>query len=344
MQSCICVSTGLLLFGISGNEDVAGFILGAALLAVGGGFTLLNAFTLSYVLEQEHMALVMSSVNCLFDASGVTFLFVYLLYTHLNVSRLNLFVGMACLAFILGLMLIVLWWMIEPELKVKKKAVFEANMRAEESSELPSLEEGEEDDQFVNNEVDIDAAKEETRMVEVSPDEEPLSSGTVELTMIPLTGPDDKPKQGTRVGFTKSQPQKRKSSRTVLEKHSTPWLKETQSRAFIFGVIFGSAQFFRVNVMFGTILDVLKNLGDEDTGFLYTQIFVASLPLGFLSIPVITYFLKNYGLVHTFHFIIFLGCGYGGFLMVRVYICHSILITHYMHAMNRYLVTILITV
>jgi hypothetical protein len=102
----------------------------------------------------------------------------------------------------------------------------------------------------------------------------------------------------------------------VLEKHSTPWLKETQSRSFLFGVVFGSMCFFRVNVMFGTILDILKGLGDEDTGFLYTQIFVASLPLGFLSIPVITYCLKNFGLVHTFHVIILLGCGYGGFIMV----------------------------
>jgi hypothetical protein len=298
-QSCVCVSVGLLLFGISGSEDTAGFIMGSVLLAVGGGFTLLNAFTLSYVLDAEHMALVMSSVNCLFDASGVTFLFVYLLYTHLHVSRTNLFVGMASISFALGVVLIVLWWVVEPELKMKKQAVFEANMRAEGIIDESKEEEEEGDEE------DVEEERSEEGDLVVSDEPQELGSGDVELTLVPQNQPG-----------RDSPPQSRKSSRTVLEKHSTPWLKETQSRAFLFGVIFGSIQFFRVNVMFGTILDVLKNLGDEDTGFLYTQMFVASLPLGFLSIPAITYFLKNYGLVHTFHFIILLGCGYGGCLMV----------------------------
>lgn len=71
-----------------------------------------------------------------------------------------------------------------------------------------------------------------------------------------------------------------------------------------------------VCLQFGTILDVLKGLGDADTGFLYTQIFVASLPLGFLTIPVITHCIKRFGLLHTFHVILLLGCGYSGCLLV----------------------------
>ena len=76
--------------------------------------------------------------------------------------------------------------------------------------------------------------------------------------------------------------------------------------------------YYVLYAQFGTILDVLKGLGDEDTGFLYTQIFVASLPLGFLTIPIITHCLQQFGLVHTFHVIVLLGSGYSGFLMVKI--------------------------
>lgn len=277
----MCVTAGLFLFGIAGSEDLVTFLAGGMLLAVGGGLTLLNSFTLGYVLDQSHMALVLSATNCLFDASGVTFLFAYLLYTHLHVTRRSLFGGMAVLSLLLFAALVALWSRVEPELRKKKEEVL--NQRKE-----------------------------------VEEEEEPLSGEGVELAWTERQGQaspaPDSPAQtlGT----------KRRSCRTVQEKHATPWLQETRSRAFLFGVVFGSMQFFRVHVMFGTILDILKGLGDEDTGFLYTQIFVASLPLGFLSIPLITHSLKRLGLVHTFHVIVMLGCGYGFFLMVSALVMH----------------------
>ena len=293
-----------MLFGVSEKDNLPGFIFGGMLLAVGGGLTLLNSFTLSYVLDQEHMPLVLSAVNCLFDASAITFLFVYLLYTHLHVGRASLFIGMAVLSVVLYALLTALWYGIESELKLKKAAVFEVTQQDIELPETATSDEMEGVEMGEENKL----VKEEEESEEISDRENNIRGSST----IP-------PNLATASPLTQDvKSMKRQSSRTVLEKHSTHWLKEMQSRAFLFSVIFGSLQFFRVNVMFGTILDILKGLGDEDTGFLYTQIFVATLPLGFLAIPAITYCLKRFGLVYTYHIITLLSCGYGGCLMVSL--------------------------
>lgn len=307
VASGACVGAGLLMFGTAGDEELGEFIFSSTLTAIGGSLILLNSFTLGYVLDQKHMPLVLSAVNCLFDASGVTFLAVYLIYTHLKVSRKDIFLGMSIIAMVLLVTQAVLWWLIEPELIKKKEAVFRETENSgkdnplvpESGRKLSDSDEGQE-------ETETEEGATEMTAISSIPQEDPDANTT------PLG--DSSPKDSTsRRSLTKKM-----SSRTVLEKHSTYWLKELQSRAFIFIVIFGSMQFFRVNTMFGIILDILKYLGDEDTGYLYTQIFVAVMPLGFLCVPVIDYNLKRFGLVNTFYTIIFWGCAYGACVMIPV--------------------------
>lgn len=182
------------------------------------------------------MPILISAINCFFDASAIIFLFCYLLYTHLNLSRFTIFVGFGIISAILYTTLAILWYLVEPEFNEKKKLTSEYN---------PTL-----------------STSIDTQLTPSSTTNHPVSVKVI---------------------------------------HSRNWKSNIKTNVFMFISTYAAIQVLRVNSYFGTILQILESLGDENHHYLFTQIFTALLPLGFLCLPLIEYSFKNYGFLGSFH-------------------------------------------
>lgn len=243
----IVVSLSLFLIGIAPVEDEGLFVLIALLLGLGGSLTLTGSFPIGFVVDPAHMPIIISAINCFFDASAVIFLFCYLIYSKLMISRLVIFVVFGFIAVGLYGLLSILWYFVEPEFNERKKGTWEqipesttAHIESENSISIP-----------------------------------PISSV-----------------------------------------HTQSWIKNLPTRLFYFISVYGSLQVLRINIFFGTILQLLEYLGDDSYHHLYTQIFIALLPLGFVCLPAIEYLFKEFGFVGSFHALNVLSFAYSITLLI----------------------------
>ena len=268
------MSVGMLILGIAEPQQGSLFIISGLFLGAGGSLTLLNSFPLGFIVDTELIPLILTSVNCLFDASAVTFLLCYLVYHHLRATRAQIFITLAVIAAISYSFLALMWRRYEPDLQRHKLLV----------TSPPDQ--------------DLDGG------LELSPVE------TTSGTDLQLMGSDLPPSECLRTHTEET-------LATPFDKaYSTQWTSQLPSRKFLFITAFASICILRANSYFGIVKEVLVRLGDDETGHLYTQLFVASLPLGFLFIPLINYFLVTYGFLITFRVIYVLGMLYGGFVLV----------------------------
>ena len=234
------------------------FVLIALLLGLGGGLTLIGAFPLAFVVDSSHMPIVMSAINCFFDASAVIFLFCYLIFIHLKISRFVLFLVFGLIAVVLYAILSILWSLTEPEFNQKKKMTSEFNL-------------------------------------EVATSQPSSSTGTTPLPS-PLSASIPTP--------------------SITTIHSQHWFKNFTTRLFYFLSFYGAIQVLRFTSFFGSVLQLLEYLGDESYHYLYTQIFVAMLPLGFLCLPIIDWIFQKYGFIGGFHTVNFLSIGYNILVLI----------------------------
>lgn len=100
--------------------------------------------------------------------------------------------------------------------------------------------------------------------------------------------------------------------------HSKSWQKQLSSAAFVYFAIIGTVHLLRSNIYMGTVKLVLESLHDDEQGYLYTQIFAATLPVGFVFIPVINHVIMKYGFVGTFQLINALGFLFGFLTLIPV--------------------------
>lgn len=262
----IVVSSSLFLIGFSPVKDEGLFILIALLLGLGGGITLTGSFPIGFVVDQSHLPIVISAINCFFDASAVIFLFCYLIYVHLKISRLVIFLVFGLIAVGLYTLLAILWYFVEPEF-IERKAVM---LKCLPESSLTSPPEAD----------------------EPSPPSSPSASYS------PLNHDASTPAVSISSIYTKY------------------WIHNIPTRLFIFISLYGAIQVLRVNSFFGTILQHLEYLGDDAHHYLYTQLFIAFLPLGFFCLPAIDYIFKKYGFVGSFHVLNFLSIAYSIVLLI----------------------------
>lgn len=266
----------MLLLGLAQPNQGELFMISGLCIGAGGSLTMLNSFPLSFVVESEHIPLIMTSVNCLFDASAVIFLLCYLVFNHLKAGRAEIFVTLAVMAAVVYALLALAWFHCEPELVQRKRL-------------LASSDDG-------NTAEDV-----------------PRADG-IEFT--DLTVRKDLPNAPPLGDRDELATQSSSSVGTVDRTYFTPWTTQLLSSKFLFVTLFASIHILRSNAYFGVVKETLTRLGDADTGYLYTQLFVACLPLGFLIIPIINYSLVTYGFVVTFRVISVLGVLYGGFVLV----------------------------
>jgi MFS transporter, LAT3 family, solute carrier family 43, member 3 len=279
----------MLLLGLAEPDQGSLFMISGFCIGAGGSLTMLNSFPLSFVVENEYIPLIMTSVNCLFDASAVMFLVCYLVYNHFKASRAEIFVTLAVIAAVLYALLSLAWYHCEPELVQQKRLL--ASSEDESSAEEVPRAEG----------VELTSTRDRDVSVVSGKSSELLGDCEVAGTLSPVgSGKAPSPSPAPPVDRT----------------YFTPWTSQLLSTKFIFITLFASICILRSNAYFGVVKESLTRLGDEDTGYLYTQLFVACLPLGFLFIPVINYSLVTHGFMTTFRIISVLGVLYGGFVLV----------------------------
>jgi hypothetical protein len=272
------VSSSLFLIGIASVKDEGLFVVIAILLGIGGAMTLTESFPIGFVVDPSHMPILISAINCFFDASAVIFLFCYLIYAHLRVSRLIIFVVFGFISVVLYGVLSILWYLIEPEFNEKKRIALEYVPTSTPSSPMPCA-----NTKTMSEEGDPAFLLSPQSLSSSSPPSSPSSS-------LP----------------------------SLKSIHAQNWLRNIPTRVFYFITIYAAVQVLRCNSYFGSVFELLKYLGDESYHYLFTQIFVALLPLGFLTLPLIEYLFKSYGLIGSFHVLNGLSIAYNIILLVPI--------------------------
>jgi len=107
------VCTGCFLFAFADSLKFDVFIPAYFCLAVGGVFTLLSSFTVSFLFP-EHQATILSALSCLFDTSTLIFPVFYEAHELFHWSREGVFVGYACCAAAFYATLFYLWGRVDP--------------------------------------------------------------------------------------------------------------------------------------------------------------------------------------------------------------------------------------
>eukprot|EP00232_Nephroselmis_pyriformis_P013895 CAMPEP_0182876078 /NCGR_PEP_ID=MMETSP0034_2-20130328/13935_1 /TAXON_ID=156128 /ORGANISM="Nephroselmis pyriformis, Strain CCMP717" /LENGTH=201 /DNA_ID=CAMNT_0025008847 /DNA_START=107 /DNA_END=709 /DNA_ORIENTATION=- len=85
-----CQVVGALLVAVADSKTFDTFIEGFSLLAVGGGMNLVATFHAAFVFP-NHRDIVLTCLNCFFDASTIVFAVLYQVHTTLGPSRRAIF-------------------------------------------------------------------------------------------------------------------------------------------------------------------------------------------------------------------------------------------------------------
>jgi len=285
------VSCSLLLMGISQEGGIDAFGVGSVLMGFGGALVLMTSIPVAFVVPEARRPLVLTSINCLFDASSVVFLLVYQLFARAGLSRRVILVGYAALCAVLHLALVVAWSR-GPLVRLQAaKAAEELNMEAP-PPPAESAANGGEDRTSAEA-----AATMEGRAVAGGPSERiGVEAQEVSVEVVPA-GSDDGSAKRPRL-------------------HGLGLRRQVQTFEFAFAMLFLSLQLFRSNTYLGTNKELLEKLGDAETGYVYTQIFAALLPASTVCLPVITWCLSQRGFFVTFLIVVAFGVAWNAVALI----------------------------
>jgi len=96
-----------------------------------------------------------------------------------------------------------------------------------------------------------------------------------------------------------------------------PFGKQLKSPEFVFIYFFCCVQMFRSNMFLGTAGNFLLALGDAADNDYYSKFLASIIPLGFIFVPVISFFLDRKGFARSAYMVIAIGLAYGGLSMVK---------------------------
>ena len=109
---------------------------------------------------------------------------------------------------------------------------------------------------------------------------------------------------------------------SVLEQHTQfhklEWYQQLNSKRFLCLAAFGSIHLFRANAYMGIIKNVLFQLKDEQTNYLYTTIYSAILPLGGIFISLIDAIIYRNKYITSIQICTVLGAIYGGIALIPI--------------------------
>lgn len=305
-----CITLSMLMFGLAGKQDEGMYIIAGSLSGIGSSLVYICGFSLGCLVGPESVSIVMTSLNCLFDASACVFLLFYYMY-EAGFSRRELFVGLSVFSFVLYGIVAVLWYVHEEELY----AIY--SVSAADKSSYGA----------VGMETEIDANGEGNLVIGEGAKEQALGTdtevGLVEMTDVVVNDPSNSPVSRSPEPLLKNDKKlcediNSKSVSMVNPRiksmefaHNLPLFSLLGRAPFLFILGFGAMNILRANTFFGTIFDLLSELGDNERGYMYTQILFLLLPLSFVFIPVIEFIMVRYGLMGCFRIVLLFGFVYG---------------------------------
>mmetsp|Transcript_108988 Transcript_108988/g.347968 ORF Transcript_108988/g.347968 Transcript_108988/m.347968 type:complete len:535 (-) Transcript_108988:116-1720(-) len=399
LLSGLLVTAGLLLMGISEEDGFDAFLVGSFLIGFGGSFVMMCSIPAAFVLPETRRTLYLSATNCLFDASSVVFLLIFMLYEHLNLSRRAIMVGFAITCALLHIVLFMAWNMgPSAALRAEKAAELggEGGAETAQQGEAPGFDaacckEAAADDAGAPVEGPRGAVNEapwHQNVAVVGPTEPKMRGFAMFCDLLPLAlfpcwaprrgpSPPARPlrarsrraplgeapapevmgaREAVAEGAQRAADVKTSGPEIAVEEvatprqrpalHGLPLRRQLMTFEFAFSISFLCTQLFRSSVYLVTNKELLQDLGDASTGYVYTQIFAASLAASAVVFPVINMCLERRGFADTFMLIVGLGMvwnavalvpnlpfqlmGFAAFTIFRafLYCAHFVFLTH----------------
>lgn len=340
----ILIPVAMLCIGFASAEQYGLFMLGGVCLGLGGSFILLNSFPLAFLSDdKEESAFIMTAANCLFDASASVFLPVYILYHDAKLTRQEIFGGLAAISLILSCIVILpLWFIVEyrpsafhlPEVSElsSPSLLFEESL---ENSRLPAPNKldnlaVELVDQALTRTDDINAVVDLALEIPAPPSaaQVGLMSASVPLSAAVARIDGDKGVE-LELGQGSSRGDCMHGVENILSHNEggegegegeteVAWTAHLLGTKFWFITILYTLQSLRTVVYMVVVLSVLKDLGDEHHGFVYTQVYAAGLSSGFLFVGLIHRTYSSLGMHATFHVVNALGYVWGIVTLIPV--------------------------
>lgn len=97
-----------------------------------------------------------------------------------------------------------------------------------------------------------------------------------------------------------------------------PFKQQLRTVEFVFIYIFCCVMMFRSNLFLGTAGNFLISLGDDKDDDRYAKLLASIIPLGFIFVPVISYFLDRTGFAVSAYMVVVIGLAYGGLSIVPI--------------------------
>lgn len=319
IASSLLFGTAFLLFGVADSEDVASFNLAGVLLGSAMSLAFVNGFPLACLVDSNYTSMIMTSLNCLFDASAAVFAVLYFISSSSNLSRQAIFVPFAIFAYALYGAIAVLWSIYEQELNQPPDKLGSDLTPSPSANNLVLSEETSPLSDWApvsSTSVDVDEPYRDmlsdSNTSVKSPFHAKAPSGDIEMVELNTSVNefnDVDNNGGDAVGLTSVS----YDADAVL---SLPWHKHLFRQPFVFIGIYAPIQVLRVTIFFGGILGTLRQLGDDNDNYFYTNVLFAILPLSFIFIPMIEFCLQRYGMLFSFRFTTVLGYVYSGLLLI----------------------------
>eukprot|EP00928_Gymnodinium_smaydae_P027867 TRINITY_DN21410_c0_g1_i1.p1 TRINITY_DN21410_c0_g1~~TRINITY_DN21410_c0_g1_i1.p1 ORF type:complete len:488 (-),score=31.36 TRINITY_DN21410_c0_g1_i1:235-1662(-) len=264
LMSGVVVTAGIVLVALSDEHTFDGFLIGSFLIGFGGAFVLMSSFPVAFILPKSWRTFYLSCINCFFDASSLVGLLLYQTYKQTNLGRQGVLGGLGVLCALLHILLFLGW------------------------SRGPATQ--------------LNAVKAAELMNERQPEQKPESKAADPASAVEFSIDEankSKALDSEQVDVTLESAAVERVEAKTPPLHGLSLLKQFASFEFLFVLVYFPINLVRSNTYLGTNKELLQTLGDEEYGYLFTQIFVASLPASTVFLPFISLCLSRRGFGDT---------------------------------------------
>ncbi|ETW05002.1 hypothetical protein H310_04066 [Aphanomyces invadans] len=281
--------SGLFLLGAADSKTFDVFLIAYTFLAIGGCITMMASYPASFLVLSRQTA-ILAAISCLFDSSSVVLLAMYTIHSSFGFTRHQIFFFYGCASIWMYALLLGLWQVNERYLPDQSEAETTAAATLAQTKDItftsPLLQPIARR-HSMRDSIEKYGTLSEDELIEGKP-----LSDVIQLHKAATVG------------------------QTLLS--DFPLTKQIQTFEFGFLLAYSSVHVLRANLYIGTNNKLLEDYGDAATNHFYTKLFSFTLPLGFLFVPFIDYFVEKKGLATSLHIATGLGVVYNTLAMLPI--------------------------
>lgn len=280
---------GYLLLALSPSNSLPLLIVSVCFIGFGGIFAFFCVFGISSMVLKSNIPLVLTGANVFFDCSAVIPLLFYQLY-EAEYSRKSIFLSYAALACVVYSLYLVVYYR---AYSYRQLHQMDAPVSGDEDGSVES----ETSVRSVVIGIEIPHKphrrdRSNSRVSELS--DQPMHADVESIAEPVNTGP------------------------AIEDFVSLPWTVQIRSQYFLCMTSFCIVMMLRSNIYLGTVQILLEHYNDDEYNYLFTQLFIAILPFGFVFIHLVDYLLKKYGFATFLNIVSLLGIAYGVIAVIPV--------------------------